>query len=110
MSTTVRITKGTRALLEELAARQHTSMQAVLEKAVEEYRRRCFLESVNEGYAALLADPAARAELEAERELWDRTLGDGLPAEDTWLEPTEAPARRAPRSSTSRAASKRGRR
>ena len=32
-------------------------------------------------WAALLADPAARAELEAEDAFWDRLVGDGLPDE-----------------------------
>lgn len=109
MHTTVRITEGTRTLLKELAAREQITMQAVLEKALEEYRRRSFLESVNEGYAALQADPAARAQIEAERELWDHTLGDGLPAGDTWIDPAQVSARRAPPVPRARTAAKRRR-
>lgn len=109
MHTTVRITEGTRTLLKELAARERISMQAVLERALEEYRRRSFLESVNAAYAALEVDPAARAEIEAEREIWDHTLEDGLPAGDTWVDPEPSSARRAPSVPRSRTAGKRRR-
>ena len=36
------------------------------------------LNATNAAYAALMADPAAKRELEQERELWDSTLLDGL--------------------------------
>jgi len=106
MQTTVRVTERTHMLLKELASRERSSMQVVLEMAVEDYRRRRFLESINEGYAALQADPAAWEEAKAERELWDLTLADGLPAGDTWEEPAGAPARRArtPRAKSARIA------
>ena len=53
-------------------------MGAVLEKAIERYRREKFLEDVNASYAALKAHPRKwRAEI-AERALWENTLGDGL--------------------------------
>ena len=83
--TTVRINETTHALLKELSKKEHTSMQLVLEHAVEEYRRRKFLEDVNAGYAAARADPGTWAEIEAERAAWDQTLGDGLPDEH-WTE------------------------
>lgn len=53
-------------------------MQAVLEEALEIYRRKCFLEAANRAYAALRNDAEAwREELE-ERRLWEGTLADGL--------------------------------
>jgi len=79
--TTVRVSEATRDLLRKLAAREGGSMQAVLEKALEAYRRREFLEGVNRGYAALRADPEQWADLEDERAAWDVTIADGLPAE-----------------------------
>ncbi len=53
-------------------------MQAVLEKAIEHYRRQRFLDATNAAFAALRNDPERwREELE-EREAWDATLADGL--------------------------------
>jgi hypothetical protein len=64
-------------------------MQAVLEKAVEAYRRKLFLEEVNRAYAELREDPDAWANLESERAAWDSTLADGLPQDETWGEDGE---------------------
>ena len=53
-------------------------MQAVLDAAVEHYRRDKFLDEVNAAYSTLRSDPKGwKAEL-AERALWDKTLADGL--------------------------------
>ena len=56
-------------------------MQTVLERALEDYRRRRFLEEVNAGYASLRADRRAWSRVQAERRAWDATLADGLPVE-----------------------------
>ncbi len=53
-------------------------MAAVLEKAIERYRRQKFLEEANASYAALRANRTKWKEEIAERELWDRTDTDGL--------------------------------
>src|SRR5205814_701714 len=53
------------ALLKELARNERASMQEVLERAVEGYRRRRFLESINEGYAAVRGDADAWSETDA---------------------------------------------
>ena len=42
--------------------------------AIEQYRRARFVDAINAGYAALRNDPAAWAEVEAERAAWDATL------------------------------------
>ena len=78
--TTVRIREATRETLRELARSQREPMLSVLEKAVEEYRRRLFLESVNEAYAALRSNPREWAAELRERAAWDGTLEDGLPS------------------------------
>ena len=83
MPAMVRVTDETRMALRELARDMNEPMQAVLAKAVEEYRRRRILESSNAAYAALKADPAAWQELQDERTEWDATLGDGLEG-DEW--------------------------
>ncbi|MCS6881269.1 MAG: CopG family transcriptional regulator [Oscillochloridaceae bacterium] len=81
-TTTIRVSKETRDLLNQLARAAGTSIQQVLETALEQYRRRQFLESLNVAYAALQADPQAQAEAAAEAALWDVTLLDGLDQEE----------------------------
>jgi hypothetical protein len=78
MSTTIRISTETRTVLSELVQTTGLSMQAILEQAIDMYRRQRMLIALNDAYAALQADPAAWSDLEAEREEWDVTLNDGL--------------------------------
>ena len=87
--TTVRISEATHHLLKELSRAKKEPMQSILETAVEEYRRRHFLERVNDAYAALRADAGAWAEIEAERREWDPTLGDGLTHDESRTEDGE---------------------
>lgn len=53
----------------------------MLEKAVEEYRRKRFLEDLDAAYAELQEDPEAWDAYQAELKVWDATLMDGLPDE-----------------------------
>jgi len=71
-------------------------MQALLEEAIETFRRKRFLEQVNAAYASLRRDAKAWEAVERERREWDRTLLDGLALH----EPRgrhDAGAKRAPR-------------
>jgi hypothetical protein len=77
-SLTVRISPGAHKLLGELAKTSGESMQAVLDKALEAYRLKCFLEGLAADFAALRADPAAWKEELQERALWEGTLMDDL--------------------------------
>lgn len=77
-SLTVRITETSHKMLQELAEQSGESMQAVLDKALEQYRRQRFLEAANADYAALRRKPEAWKEELEERKLWDQTLSDGL--------------------------------
>ncbi len=77
-STSIRIDERALAVLRELAIRERQSMQAVLSEAIEGYRRKRFLDEANAAFAALRGDPEAWGEEEREREIWDRTAGDGL--------------------------------
>jgi predicted transcriptional regulator len=86
--TTVRLTTDSRAKLRALARAEQRPMQAVLDGALEQYRRSRFLEAVNAGYAAVHADPRASASLRAEQEAWEATLEDGLP-DETWADAGE---------------------
>ena len=74
----VRISPETHQMLRQLAAQQDSSMQAVLDKAVERYRRECFLRAANDDYLALRKNPRQWKAVLAERGIWDQTLGDGL--------------------------------
>jgi hypothetical protein len=74
----VRISETTHAALRSLSEETGESMQAVLDRAVEDYRRRRFWSEVDTAAAALRADPAAWENEQAERRAWDTTLGDGL--------------------------------
>ncbi len=53
-------------------------MQAVLDEAIERYRRERFLHAANTDFAALKGDSKAWKEELRERELWEHTLADGL--------------------------------
>jgi len=75
-STTVRISKGTRETLRDLAAKSGESMHTIIDRAIEEYRRQSFIEKANKAYLALRENPEAwETELKERRE-WDATLGD----------------------------------
>jgi len=77
----VRISESTHAALSSLAAEGGVSMQAVLDKAVEEYRRRLFWERVEAAAGDLRKDSSAWQEELAERRAWEATLADGLEGE-----------------------------
>jgi predicted transcriptional regulator len=77
-TTTIRVSLRARDLLQELAQTSGSSMQAVLEQALEQYRRQQLLEATNAAYAALRAAPEAWANLEQERLAWEQTRADGL--------------------------------
>jgi predicted transcriptional regulator len=74
---TVRIRKETQDILRELASNEGKPMQAILDLAIEEYRRQRFLQEANAAYAALRNNPKTwKAEL-VERKEWDATMADG---------------------------------
>ena len=77
-TTTVRIDRTLRDKLRELAARERLPMHVILDRAVEAYRRKCFLEAANRAYATLRNDPDAWQEEQAERHLWDATVADDV--------------------------------
>jgi len=83
-TTTVRISKRSQLILKEIAERQGSSIQFVLEQAIEIYRRQRLFEEADAAYAALWSDPKkAEAERE-ERRLLEGTLMDGLDATEVW--------------------------
>lgn len=81
MAAAVRVSEKTLHTLRELAARSGQPMQVIVDRAVEEYRRRCFFDELSSAFAALRHDPKAWSEELAERATWDTALGDGLAEE-----------------------------
>lgn len=74
----IRVSESTHAILACLASDTGSSMQEIVDKAVEEYRRKKLLEATNVAYAALRLNPDTRTELEQERAEWDAANLDGL--------------------------------
>ncbi len=56
VSTTVRISAETRERLRELAQKEKGTLQSVIEKAIETYRRESLLEEANRAYERLMSD------------------------------------------------------
>ena len=77
-STTVRLNLKSRAILQEIAEEEREPLSTILQKALDDYRRRVFLRKVGEAYATLKSDPSAWKKELAERESWDSTVEDGL--------------------------------
>ena len=71
MSTTVRISSSSREILKRLAVEESISQQAVLDKALEKYRRSRFLENLHQ-------DCLRSGSLSDEVEQFSGTLEDGL--------------------------------
>jgi hypothetical protein len=74
----VRISPRSHDLLRKLAQEEQQSMQSVLDRALERYRRERFLRAANGDYSALRQDAKAWKQELQEREQWEATLGDGL--------------------------------
>jgi len=78
-STTLRISVATHEKLKKLAAQEGSTLTALLDRIVEQFRRKCIADTANAGYAAMRADSEVWAEEQRERAVWDVTLLDGLP-------------------------------
>ena len=77
----VRVSESTHAALRSLANESGETMQAILDKAIEEYRCRLFWERVETAAGELRKDSAAWEDELSERRAWDATLADGLEEE-----------------------------
>lgn len=74
----VRVSENTHEVLRSLSTREGKSMQDIIDKAIEDYRRKAFLEGLSNDYRLLRENPEAWQEHEEEIALWDNTLMDGL--------------------------------
>ena len=77
-TSTVRISEKTHEDLREIAAETGQPMADILAKAIEDYRRKIFMEQFNAAYTAMRSNPKVWREELAERASWDSTLADGL--------------------------------
>jgi predicted transcriptional regulator len=75
---TVRISDSARRALRELAQREAVPMQTVLDRAIEDYRRKRFLDAVNKTFADLRGDTTTWADETHERREWDASIGDAI--------------------------------
>lgn len=78
MATTIRISPSSHEILKQEARSSGRSMQAVLDDAIEHYRRQRFISEVNATYARVREDERAWGEVLKEREAWDAANEDGL--------------------------------
>ncbi len=83
---TIPISEISLARLRELARWSGASVDEALDQAIKDQYDRKFWEATDAGYAALLADPVAGAEVEEERRSLEGTLMDGLDASERWGE------------------------
>ena len=75
--TTIRISESSRKMLYDLARQDNKPLQAIVEQAIESYRRKRFMEGLSDDFASLRNNPENwQAEVE-ERKEWDVTLADG---------------------------------
>jgi hypothetical protein len=74
----VRVSESTHETLRSLSSREGKSMQDIIDKAIEDYRRKAFLEGLSNDYRALQQNTEAWKEHMEEIALWDNTLMDGL--------------------------------
>ena len=77
MSTTIRVTEGTRDRFARLAKATGRPMTELLDDAADALERRVFFDQFSVRYAELREDPALWNEIEAERTAESRSLSDG---------------------------------
>jgi len=75
---TVRISDSTRKALRDLADREQLPMQTILDRAIEHYRRRRFLDALNQTFAELSEDRSTLRDEQDERDDWDNATGDDI--------------------------------
>jgi hypothetical protein len=73
----LRVAAQTHETIRAIAEGKGTTMQQVVEEAVEAYRRQMILDASNAAYARLLQSGEGR-EAAGELQAWDVTLADGL--------------------------------
>ena len=75
-TTTIRVSTGDRALLQEIAETLGRPQQDIVHDALEYFRRAQLLRAMNAAFAALHAEPGQWASVLAERADWDAVIDD----------------------------------
>ena len=78
MPSTIRISPAAHQSLTKMAKETNSSLQEMLDQAIENQRRRLLLERANRAYAKLRQNKKAWESWRAELRQLDATLGDGL--------------------------------
>ena len=74
---TVSISESTHETLLKLAETSGETIQAVLDKAIENYRRYVFLIQANQAFEVLRQNETLWQEELTERQIWDQAITDG---------------------------------
>lgn len=82
----LRIGEETHEVLRELARLEGASMLGVLDKALAEYQKKRFFDSLGAAFGALKNDPEVWAEEQQERRAWENTLLDNVEPDEVWTE------------------------
>jgi len=82
----VRIGREHQRTLRQLAERMGESMRAVVEKAIDELKRKQFFEEFNTAYGTIRNDPKAWKEELEERRYSAEVLRDDLESKEIWSE------------------------
>ena len=77
-TTTVRLRADAHRALKEISQLTGQSLQEALARAIEDLRRKVYLEGLSADYGKLRADPTAWADYQKELAVWDVTNQDGL--------------------------------
>jgi len=83
-STTMRMQKQTHERVRALAREEHVSMQEIVDRAIDLYRRQQLLAAANACYATMRADPVASAAFDAEHRLFEGAIVAGLGDDDAY--------------------------
>ncbi|HHY06398.1 MAG TPA: hypothetical protein GX532_05410 [Clostridia bacterium] len=75
-TTTIRVNRDIYNSIKLLAQKQNENMQDIIEKAINDYKKKKFFDELNTAYAKLMDDPKAWEEEVKEREEWDSILAD----------------------------------
>lgn len=75
-STSVRVTEETWSMIKDLATKTNSTMQDVIQQAIEDYRRKKILEETNQAFLRLKNNPEAWQDELQERKEWENTIGD----------------------------------
>ena len=90
----LRIADETREVLRELARLEGASMQSVLDRALAEYQKKRFFDTLDAGFQALKKDDKAWSEEQRERQIWENTLSDSVEPDEIWTEDGNVIAKR----------------